>query len=201
MTRLRPGRRILAAVALVAVVAAGCGDDDDAGGPVPMEESDRTPAPAAEPLPAGIDGLQTFGDLTAGHERGDLEYPTNPPVGGDHSPFWQACGVYTVEIYEERAVHSLEHGAVWIAHEPGLDVAALESLVAADAHLLMSPVDGLPAPIVVSAWGAQVAVDGVDDPRIEAFVAQYVRQGPENAPCVGGGVGVPPTDIGPDLDV
>jgi hypothetical protein len=197
-------RRLVAVLVTTALVLAACGGDDDddaAADPTPMEESDRTPAPAADPGPAGIEGLQTFGDLSAGHERGDLDYPTNPPVGGDHSPFWQACGVYAVEIYEERAVHALEHGAVWIAHTPGLDVSALEPLVSTDQHLLMSPVEGLDAPIVLSAWGAQVAVDGVDDPRIEAFVAEFVRQGPENAPCVGGGVGVPPADIGPDLDV
>jgi hypothetical protein len=176
--------RFLAGLAVAVFVAAGCGGDDA----------------AVEPEP-DIDGLVTYGDLSAEHETGELTYDTVPPVGGDHNPFWQACGYYTVPVYLERAVHSMEHGAVWIAYTPGTEVSTLVPTVQGDDHLLMSPVDGLDAPLVLSAWGAQVSVDGPDDPRITAFIDQFVRQGPESAPCVGGGVGVPPEDIGPGLDV
>ena len=105
-----------------------------------------------------------------------------------------------VEVLVERVVYSFEYGAVWIVYLLGTDVSGLEPLVAADEHLLMSPVDGLDVPLMISAWGAQVAVDGPDDPRIAAFIDTYIRNGPEAAPCVGGGVGEPPTDIGPGLD-
>ena len=193
-------RRLAAALAITALVAAGCGgDDDDAS------------TPADEPAPAGdvaaeedtstdIEGLVIKEDLDAGHARGELPYSSLTPVGGNHNPFWQKCGHYTVEIPAERAVHSLEHGAVWIAYAPETDVTGLETLVASDEHLLMSPVERLDVPLMISAWGAQVAVDGPDDPRIATFIETYIRQGPEAAPCVGGGVGEPPTDIGPGLD-
>lgn len=197
-------RRAFAAFAIAVLVAAGCGgDDDDAQGqvdPTPMEQRSDEDVAADEVASGDIEGLVITDDLDAGHSRGELPYSSLTPVGGNHNPFWQKCGHYTVEVPAERAVHSLEHGAVWIAYSPGTDVSGLEPLVAADEHLLMSPVDGLDVPLMISAWGAQVAVDGPDDPRIAAFIDTYIRNGPEAAPCVGGGVGEPPTDIGPGLD-
>ena len=192
-------RRLVAAAAVLTLVAAGCGGDDDEA--TPMAERDQTEVAADEVRSVGIDGLVVTGELTAGHSEGELEYDSLTPVGGDHNPLWQKCGYYTVEIPTERAVHALEHGAVWIAYQPDVDVAALEPLVAADEWLLMSPVPGIESPLVLSAWGAQVAVDGPDDPRVQAFIDSYIRRGPENAPCVGGGVGEPPTDPGPSLDL
>ena len=190
------GRRLFAALAVVILVASGCGgDDDDAAG------TDTSGADAGEVRSVSIEGLVVTGELSAGHQEGELDYESLTPVGGDHNPLWQKCGHYTVEIPAERAVHSLEHGAVWIAHQPGTDVSGLEPVVAGDQWLLMSPVAGLETAIVVSAWGAQVAVDGPDDPRIGAFIDRFLRQGPEDAPCVRGGVGEPPSDPGPGLDV
>lgn len=181
------GRRVAAVCVAAVLVAAGCGGDDD-------------DASSSDTAAADIEGLVVKEDLDAGHVRGELPYSSLTPMGGNHNPFWQKCGHYTVEIPAERAVHSMEHGAVWIAYRPGTDVSTLEPVVAADEHLLMSPVDGLEVAVMVSAWGAQVAVDGADDPRIAAFIEAHVRKGPEAAPCVGGGVGEPPTDIGPGLD-
>ncbi|MEM7288442.1 MAG: DUF3105 domain-containing protein [Actinomycetota bacterium] len=196
-------RRRAAALAVALLVAAGCGGDDDdatsadAGAEVGTEDAD---VEADEVDAAEIDGLVLSEGLSAGHARGELEYPSLTPVGGDHNPFWQKCGQYTVEIPAERAVHSLEHGAVWIAHQPGVDVSSLEAVVAGDQWMLMSPIEGLGSPLVVSAWGAQITADDADDPRIAAFIDAYIRRGPEAAPCVRGGVGEPPTDIGPGLD-
>lgn len=198
-------RRALATLTVVALAAAGCGGDDDdvvqdQVDPTPMEERSDEDVADDEVTSGDIEGLVLQEDLEAGHSRGELPYSSLTPVGGNHNPFWQKCGHYTVEIPAERAVHSLEHGAVWIAYQPGTDVSALEPLVAADEHLLMSVVDGLDVPLMISAWGAQVAVDGPGDPRIATFIETYIRNGPEAAPCVGGGVGEPPTDIGPGLD-
>ncbi len=41
-----------------------------------------------------------------------------PPVGGEHNPTWQTCGIYDQPINNENAVHSMEHGAVWITYRP-----------------------------------------------------------------------------------
>ncbi|ACZ30831.1 hypothetical protein Xcel_1811 [Xylanimonas cellulosilytica DSM 15894] len=143
-----------------------------------------------------IDGVETFADLTANHTSGAVTYAQTPPVGGDHDPAWQNCGVYTEPVRDENAVHSLEHGAVWITYDPDLpadEVAALDRLAKGQGYVLVSPYAGLDAPVVVSAWGYQLKVESADDARLPVFLKKYVlnRDLPEvGAPC-SNGVGIP----------
>lgn len=115
-----------------------------------------------------------------------------PPAGGEHDPVVQNCGAYTEPIASAKAVHSLEHGAVWITYRSGLDqleINALTTLTTARAYTLLSPMDELAAPVVLTAWGVQLEVDNASDPRIEPFLDKYVQgeQTPEpGAPCSGG---------------
>jgi len=157
---------------------------------VVKEQRRQAAAEAAAAQP--IAGAQVFTDLGATHTTDDVSYDPTPPVGGDHHPAWQNCGFYDVPLVEEHAVHSLEHGAVWLTYDPDLpaaDVAVLRRLADRHAFLLVSPYDGLPSPVVASAWGVQVALDGVDDERLEPFLVKYL-QGPQTpepgAPCTGG---------------
>src|SRR5690606_15236745 len=119
-----------------------------------------------------------------------------PPVGGPHNPLWQNCGIYAEPVPSEQAVHSMEHGAVWLTYRPDLaeaDVAQLLELVAGKSHALLSPFPDLPAPVIASAWGVQLKVESASDPRLAQFVEQF-HSGPQTpepgAPCYGG-VGTP----------
>ena len=133
-----------------------------------------------------------FSDLSQDHEDGSLTYPQTPPVGGPHNPHWQNWGIYDQPVTNEYAVHSLEHGAVWLTYPPDLSPTAVEQLrglVRGRSHALLSPYPGLPAAVVASAWGVQLKVDSADDPRLAEFVARYEQgtQTPEpGAPCRGG---------------
>ncbi len=114
-------------------------------------------------------------DLTSNHAYGSQAYPQRPPVGGTHNPIWQQCmgNVYPAPIANEHAVHSLEHGAVWITYRTGLppdQVAALAAKVTGKDYTLMSPVDDLDSPISLQAWGYQLKVDDATDPRIDDFI-------------------------------
>jgi hypothetical protein len=116
----------------------------------------------------------------ANHKSGVLTYPVSPPVGGAHNPVWQNCmgDVYTAPIPKENAVHSLEHGAVWITYKPGLDQASIDTLkskVEGKTYLLMSPYTGLDKNISVQGWGFQLKLDSASDPRIDEFI-KAVRQ-------------------------
>jgi hypothetical protein len=144
---------------------------------------------SAAALPAGT---QTYGYVGAQHSTEPVDYAERPPVGGVHNPVWQNCGFYADPIANENAVHSLEHGAVWITYAPDLpeeQIAALRDLAAQQSYILVSPMDDLPSPVVASAWNRQVTLDGVDDPRLEEFIRAFrlSPQAPEpGASCTGG---------------
>lgn len=125
----------------------------------------------------------------------NADYPV-PPPGGVHWDTWQNCGVYEDPIETGHALHSLEHGAVWITYQPDLsadDVANLRQYVEDDAYMLLSPYPDQPKPVVLTAWGVQLQLDDADDGRISRFIDRY-RQGPytpEPGAACDRGVGTP----------
>lgn len=128
-----------------------------------------------------ISGVEVFTGIDAGHVETPVTYEQTPPVGGQHNAVWQNCGVYESPIRNEHAVHSLEHGAVWITYQPDLaedEVEKLADLTRRGTHRLLSPYPGINSPIVLSAWGYQLKVDNADDPRINDFIQKY-EQGPQ----------------------
>ncbi len=147
---------------------------------------------AKEAAARPIDGVATFEDLGREHTEEAVTYEQSPPVGGDHSPAWLNCGVYTEPVPDTNAVHSLEHGAVWISYQPELDQAeidALTELVGSRSYVVLSPYEGQDSPITASAWGLQLEVDSADDERLAAFMDKYIQgdQTPEpGAACTGG---------------
>ena len=141
------------------------------------------------------DDVKTYDVGPAGeHTEGDVDYDQTPPAGGPHNPVWQNCGFYDKPVRDENAVHSLEHGAVWITYSPDLpqnQVNELKNIAESESYVLVSPYDDLPddTPVVASAWGKQVGLDGADDPDLENFIQAY-QQGPQTpepgAVCSGG---------------
>ncbi|WP_073252527.1 DUF3105 domain-containing protein [Cryptosporangium aurantiacum] len=116
--------------------------------------------------------------LTQNHVAGKVKYETSPPVGGNHNGSWENCNgdVYAKQIPNEHAVHSLEHGAVWVTYNPDLPQAQIDKLaekVKGKDYMFMSPYPGLDKPISLQAWGFQLKVDSVDDKRIDEFITQY----------------------------
>ncbi|MFF8100769.1 DUF3105 domain-containing protein [Streptomyces sp. NPDC014986] len=143
----------------------------------------------------GEDGVRKWqGTLGRNHVTKAVDYPVSPPVGGDHNPVWMNCNgdVYTDEINNTNAVHSLEHGAVWVTYNADAekaDVDALAAKVKKTPYTLMSPVDGQQEPLMLTAWGHQRAVTGADDPDVDAFLEKFVQgeQTPEpGAACTNG---------------
>ena len=147
---------------------------------------------AAEEAKKPIDGVQAFADLTRNHVQTAVEYPQEPGVGGDHAAVWTNCGVYTEPINEQSAVHSLEHGAVWLTYQPGLpatDIATLTALAQDKPYVLLSPDKDQSAPVTATAWGTQLALPNANDTRIPAFIRAYAQSpnAPEpGASCAGG---------------
>jgi hypothetical protein len=105
-----------------------------------------------------------------------VAYDQSPPFGGTHDQIWATCTgvVYPTAIRSENAVHSLEHGAVWITYNPDVATAdqidVLSAMVEGQPYTLMSPYPGLETPISIQSWGHQLKFDDPSDPRLVQFI-------------------------------
>lgn len=109
------------------------------------------------------------------HRSGSLSYDLTPPAYGDHNALWQNCGVYTVPLHPEYVLHSLSHGAVWLTYQSDIGetgVGALTAL-AQGQKVLLSPEPTQTAPVIATAWNAQLRADSADDPRLRQFLAEF----------------------------
>ncbi len=180
--RLPEGGRAAVAAAALALAAAACGGD-----PVP-DSADR------EGL---LDDVRYVAVTSREHTEADVAYPHVPPVGGDHLGIWQNCGFYSVEVLDEAAVHSLEHGVAWITYRPDLGtgrILELREALEGRQRTLVSPHGGQMATVVATAWGRRLEMDGVDRERLVAFLEAFTdaESAPEPGAACEGGLGVPP---------
>ena len=147
--------------------------------------------------PGEIDGLVRVTGLSRNHDNSaQFDGLDKPPPGGVHYDRWQNCGVYDDPIQTGNALHSLEHGAVWITFREDLtqdEINRLRNRVANQSFLLLSPFPGQTSPVVLTAWGAQLELDSATDARFDEFIQRF-RLGPTTpelgASCEGG-VGQP----------
>ena len=215
----------------VAVVLGTRGHHAVSTGPEVLPASVTTGSPTYEkpatkvPNTTGISGVVAYdtagwpttstGDtahaLPHNHVPGPVVYSVLPPVGGDHNGIWMNAGVYTKPIPSERAVHNLEHGAVWITYRPSLpasrvkalqDFVGKQSLIDEGAYGKNRYVDlspwtnnSLPSPIVISAWGYQLFVTSPTDPRLQQFVNKF-RHNQTYTPEFGAAVDGAPVSVG-----
>ncbi|MFF3794429.1 DUF3105 domain-containing protein [Streptomyces sp. NPDC001981] len=181
--------RVITIAASIAVVAGLV-----AGGGYLMSVADKQDQAEEQAKSSPVRGERSWDELTQNHVQKKVDYPMNPPVGGDHNPVWMNCDadVYTAPVPNENAVHSLEHGAVWVTYNEKAKPADVEKFaerVARTPYSLMSPVKDQDAPLILSAWGKQVTVKSATDARVAQFFTKYV-QGPQTpepgAACTGG---------------
>lgn len=112
------------------------------------------------------------------HVKADqrVNYDRYPPVGGPHDEQWAECQgiVYTKPVRDENMVHTLEHGAIWIAYNAdkvkGADLETLKTLVQGQNYITLTPYPGLKANVSLQAWAHQLQVESASDPRIEQFI-------------------------------
>jgi hypothetical protein len=143
-----------------------------------------------------LTGLVSYSNLSRDHVQGTVTYAQTPPAGGKHSAVWQNCGIYTSPVANETAVHSLEHGAIWITYRPDLsadEVKILQDDVRGQKYGLLSPFPGLPSAVVATIWGNQLKLTSAADPRLKTFIAKYGdgMTAPEPGGECTGGTGTP----------
>ena len=167
----------------------------------PEEETNMLPADGKEPdepqpLPENPpEGVKTYPATTNKLVEGEVNYDREPPTNGKHSPIWQNCGFYSEPVDSSPAVHSMDHGVVWITYRPDLPADQIEQLrpYGDEEYVIVSPYPDLPAPVVATAWRNQLYLEGANDPRLREFVNGFKNS--ELAPLSGnrcvGGVGQP----------
>jgi hypothetical protein len=144
-----------------------------------------------------VAGARFIDSPPPGQHVTELDIPVGglPPMGGPHYSAWQNCGIYETVIDPGYAVHSMEHGALWITYHPELpqeQIAALQDRVRGQAYLLLSPYPEQSSPIALTVWDGQLVVEAADDERIDQFIRRYRNaRGPEQGASCSGGVGQP----------
>jgi hypothetical protein len=150
------------------------------------------PRPLPDDPPAGIEVYPATTNRTT---REPIDYEREPPTNGDHDPLWQNCGFYERPVKDRHAVHSMDHGVVWITYRPDLPTGQVDELrsYGEESYVIVSPYPGQDAPVVATSWRVQLELDGPEDPRLRRFVDQFRIS--EIAPLSGnrctGGVGNP----------
>jgi hypothetical protein len=140
-----------------------------------MPAGGKKPDPA-RPLPEDPpEGIEVYPATTNRTVEGPIEYDREPPTNGDHDPLWQNCGFYEKPIKDRHAVHSMDHGVVWITYRPDLPAGQVEALrpYGEERYVIVSPYTGQDVPVIATSWRVQLELEGADDPRLRQFVDQF----------------------------
>lgn len=165
---------------MLLMLAAACGGEvepaDVGGGLVVERFDDFGPEHLADAeVQAIVDGTSNFA------------YETFPATSGSHASSWAPCGIYTEEVPEVFSVHSMEHGAVVVHHDPGLASTNLDAIREMarqlGSHVVVTPRSGMAEPVVLTAWTVLARLGESDTAAIEEFWNANSQQGPERLPC------------------
>jgi hypothetical protein len=130
----------------------------------------------ARPLPENPpQGIEVYPATTNASVEGPIEYERHPSTNGDHAPIWQNCGFYAEPIRDRHAVHSLDHGVVWLTYRPDLPEQQIRALrpYGDENYVIVSPYPGQNAPVIATSWRVQLELNSANDPRLRRFVNQF----------------------------
>jgi hypothetical protein len=130
----------------------------------------------ARPLPENPPkGIEVYPATTNRTVEGPITYDRKPPTNGNHAPLWQNCGFYEEPIQDRHAVHSMDHGVVWITYRPDLPRQQLETLrpYGNENYVMVSPYPGQGAPVIATSWRVQLDLNGANDPSLEQFIGEF----------------------------
>ncbi|HYC79421.1 MAG TPA: DUF3105 domain-containing protein [Candidatus Binatia bacterium] len=144
---------------------------------------------SAEPADPNEGPGEFFVEQGAEHiAEGTTEHPpysSNPPTSGWHWPSPAAWGVYKSALPDERFVHNLEHGGIWISYKPSVDaetIAKLEDFAQRYRKVIVAPREANDSNIALAAWEYLEKMDVYDENTILNFIEAYYDEGPEKVP-------------------
>jgi len=114
-----------------------------------------------------------------------FDYGTSTPTSGQYYKDAQECGVFDEQISAERAATSIYYGAVVLWYSPDLPAADLAALLTAaveyDAHVVVSPQEGLSAPIIATGWNRLMEYESAEG--VSEFLDIYRKRSPGTDDC------------------
>jgi hypothetical protein len=115
-----------------------------------------------------------------------MAYNSNPPTSGDHWPQPAACGSYDSTQPDEKLIHNLEHGGIWISYKPSIDDQSktrLKDYASRFQNVIIEPREANDSNIALAAWGRLLKLESYDEGKILEFIDAYIDRGPELVPC------------------
>ena len=113
-------------------------------------------------------------------------YNSNPPTSGPHYAQPANWGIYDEPLPDEKLVHNLEHGGIWISYRDKDNVELVKQLkditddYSVKVILTYRPQND--APIAVAAWGRLLKLETFDRKQILDFLKAFINKGPEQVP-------------------
>lgn len=116
-------------------------------------------------------------------------YNSNPPTSGPHYAVPAKIGFYSTALPDERVVHNLEHGDVWIAYHPDISASVKEALkdFLDGTKVIITPREANETDIALAAWGRADSFNLSGEEltteearRIRDFILRYKNKGPES---------------------
>ncbi len=113
-------------------------------------------------------------------------YNSNPPTSGSHYGAPADWGAYEVQLPDERLVHNLEHGGIWLSYRDVDDGELINQLAEIVDHYgiktILTPRPQNDSRIAVAAWGRLLKLEEFDREQIETFIEAFINKGPEQTP-------------------
>lgn len=144
-----------------------------------------------ENSPRGEDFSVSYPIVGQDHITEDSPRPTtynsNPPTSGPHYATPARVGFYEKQFPDERLIHNLEHGDVWISYRSEVSTSTRNALVPlAGTKVIITLRPENEWDIAVTAWGrldtfnlAGDNINALELQRIKDFILRYQNQSPE----------------------
>lgn len=132
---------------------------------------------------------ELFESLGADHidegSTASVTYNSNPPSSGPHWPTAAPWGVYDQPEADERYIHNLEHGGIWLSYKPSLpadQIILLKDFAKRYRKVIVTSREENDSNISLAAWTRVQKLDSFDERTVIQFIEAHYDQGPEKVP-------------------
>ena len=149
------------------------------------QDNPETLSAVSNPI-AGTEEFTIAGREHIAEGTKSTNYNSNPPTSGSHWAAPANKGIYDQALPDERILHNLEHGYIWISYKPEISPEVINNIKNIvnedDWKIVMAPRAENDSQINLAAWGRLLKMDEPDYQKIKDFIETYKNRGPEKTP-------------------